>query len=56
MPKNSAAFTCPDCGATFVVDDAMRAALLQSGCVTCGSGIADEAFRQCDSGKRRQHL
>lgn len=46
MPENGAAFTCPDCGETFVTDDSMRAALLRSGCVACGSGVADRAFRR----------
>lgn len=36
--------TCPSCGETLVVDDSMRAALVENGCVVCGGNLSGDAF------------
>jgi transcription initiation factor IIE alpha subunit len=37
-------FVCPDCGETMEVNDSMRAALLENGCVICSASVSDAAF------------
>jgi predicted nucleic acid-binding Zn ribbon protein len=32
-------FVCPECRRSFEVDDAMREALLEAGCVVCGAPV-----------------
>ncbi len=34
-------FVCPECHRSIEVDDAMRAMLLDTGCVVCGAPIAE---------------
>ena len=37
-------FSCPECGETLEVNASMRDALLEFGCVLCGTLVSDEAF------------
>lgn len=37
-------FVCPECGESLSVNDSMRNALIDNGCVICGSSVQDEAF------------
>lgn len=37
-------FTCPDCGESLEVNGAMKDALLEKGCVLCGSAVTADAF------------
>jgi predicted RNA-binding Zn-ribbon protein involved in translation (DUF1610 family) len=37
-------FVCPECTEQIAVDESMRTALLDSGCVVCGSTIPATAF------------
>ncbi len=39
-------FHCPDCGEELVVNDAMKEALVERGCVICTADIDDDAFDQ----------
>jgi transcription initiation factor IIE alpha subunit len=34
-------FVCPECRRSIEVDDAMRAMLLETGCVVCGAPITE---------------
>lgn len=37
-------FVCPECTEEIAVDEPMRTALLESGCVACGSAVPTAAF------------
>jgi hypothetical protein len=37
-------FTCPNCPATFAVDEPARAELIAVGCVNCGAPVSEAAF------------
>jgi predicted RNA-binding Zn-ribbon protein involved in translation (DUF1610 family) len=37
-------FGCPACGETLTVNDSMRVALIENGCVVCGTGLTADAF------------
>ncbi|WP_251343478.1 DUF7560 family zinc ribbon protein [Haloplanus halophilus] len=37
-------FHCPDCGESMAVNAPMREALLEHGCVVCGSAVSRNAF------------
>mgnify|MGYP000748812417 CR=1 FL=1 len=43
-PTEEFTFVCPACGESLDVNDSMRTALLEKGCVICGSTVSDEAF------------
>ncbi|MFB6107561.1 MAG: hypothetical protein ABEJ82_01815 [Haloplanus sp.] len=38
-------FVCPVCSESMSVSDAMQAALVEHGCVVCGSAVPLTAFR-----------
>lgn len=42
-------FHCPDCGEAMTVNESMRDALLDHGCVVCGSTVSTAAFSPADS-------
>lgn len=47
-------FVCPACGESLEVNDAMREALVEKGCVVCGASLTTDAFTPCatsDSGE-----
>lgn len=37
-------FVCPECGESMMVNDSMRDALVENGCVVCGSQVSASAF------------
>jgi predicted RNA-binding Zn-ribbon protein involved in translation (DUF1610 family) len=37
-------FHCPDCGEAMTVNESMRDALLDHGCVVCGTALSSSAF------------
>lgn len=37
-------FVCPSCGESLTVNNSMRDALLDNGCVICGAGVSNAAF------------
>jgi predicted RNA-binding Zn-ribbon protein involved in translation (DUF1610 family) len=37
-------FHCPDCGEAMSVNEPMRDALLDHGCVVCGTSVSASAF------------
>lgn len=37
-------FVCPDCAEQLVVNESMKVALLERGCVICGVDLSDEDF------------
>jgi len=37
-------FVCPECEGTITVDPPVRRALVEHGCVLCGTGVPSEAF------------
>lgn len=37
-------YDCPVCAESIAVNEAMREALIEHGCVSCGSALTDEAF------------
>lgn len=37
-------FVCPECGETLEVNDSMREALIEEGCVICGGSLSSDAF------------
>jgi predicted RNA-binding Zn-ribbon protein involved in translation (DUF1610 family) len=37
-------FHCPDCGEDMSVNEPMRDALLDQGCVVCGTAVSASAF------------
>jgi transcription initiation factor IIE alpha subunit len=39
--RSTHTFVCPECRRSFEVDDAMRATLLETGCVVCGAPITE---------------
>ncbi|MHB9288857.1 hypothetical protein ACKVMT_17655 [Halobacteriales archaeon Cl-PHB] len=43
-PSEEFTFVCPACGESLDVNDSMRTALLDKGCVICGSSVGEEAF------------
>jgi len=45
-------FACPECGESLAVNAAMRDALLERGCVVCGSSVTDAAFSKDSSTTR----
>lgn len=42
-------FVCPECGESLVVNDSMREALIEQGCVVCGAPLTAEAFSRGSS-------
>jgi len=43
-PSEDIVFVCPDCGEFMMVNPAMRDALVENGCVVCGSPVPEDAF------------
>jgi predicted RNA-binding Zn-ribbon protein involved in translation (DUF1610 family) len=41
-------FHCPDCGEAMTVNESMRDALLDHGCVVCGTTLSSSAFSHDD--------
>jgi transcription initiation factor IIE alpha subunit len=39
-------FVCPACDEELAVDDAMKDALLEHGCVVCGTTVTADAFSE----------
>lgn len=39
-------FVCPGCGECLVVNDAMKDALIENGCVVCGTDVSARAFSE----------
>lgn len=39
-------FVCPECEEQIAVNEAMRTAIIDSGCVICGSEISSAAFTE----------
>ncbi|SEK28990.1 DUF7560 family zinc ribbon protein [Haloferax larsenii] len=37
-------FECPDCGESMMVNASMRDALIDNGCVICGSTVSQQSF------------
>lgn len=37
-------FVCPDCAQSITVNASMREALVDNGCVVCGSGVSEDDF------------
>lgn len=37
-------FVCPECAESILVNESMRDALLDNGCVVCGSSVSRQAF------------
>lgn len=37
-------FLCPECGESLEVNDSMKEALVEKGCVVCGASVTAEAF------------
>lgn len=37
-------FVCPECAEQLVVNESMKHALLEKGCVICGAELSDEDF------------
>ena len=37
-------FVCPECAESMLVNDSMRDALIDYGCVICGSDVRQQAF------------
>lgn len=45
MGKNSEyVFVCPGCLESITVNESMKNAILNEGCVLCGTGVSPEAF------------
>ena len=40
--RSTHTFVCPECRRSIEVDDAMRATLLETGCVVCGAPVTEE--------------
>lgn len=38
------AFDCPECGEDLEVNEPMKAALIERGCVICGATVSSDAF------------
>lgn len=41
-------FSCPECGESMEVNESMKDALIENGCVICGAPITDDEFRRTD--------
>lgn len=39
-------FVCPGCGESLAVNDSMKEALIDNGCVICGTAISSVAFSE----------
>ncbi|MFK5603544.1 MULTISPECIES: hypothetical protein [unclassified Haloferax] len=37
-------FVCPECAESMLVNDSMRDALLENGCVVCSAALTTDAF------------
>ncbi|MDG5774876.1 hypothetical protein VB773_15450 [Haloarculaceae archaeon H-GB2-1] len=37
-------FVCPDCGESLAVNESMRDALIENGCVICGTPVSVDEF------------
>lgn len=37
-------FVCPECAESMVVNESMREALIEHGCVICSSSVSTQAF------------
>lgn len=37
-------FVCPECAEDLEVNDSMKEALIDNGCVICGASVSEEAF------------
>jgi predicted RNA-binding Zn-ribbon protein involved in translation (DUF1610 family) len=42
-------FVCPECAESMDVNDSMRHALLENGCVICGASLTESAFTRTES-------
>ncbi|MFB6172563.1 MAG: hypothetical protein ABEJ23_08510 [Haloarculaceae archaeon] len=40
-------FVCPGCGESLSVNHSMKEALIDNGCVICGTVVSDSAFSEC---------
>lgn len=40
-------FDCPACGESLEVNDSMKRALIEQGCVICGAPVTTAAFTEC---------
>ncbi|MGM0591632.1 MAG: DUF7560 family zinc ribbon protein [Halobacteriota archaeon] len=40
-------FVCPECGESLMVNGPMKDALIDKGCVVCGSDVSGNAFSCC---------
>lgn len=40
-------FVCPGCGESLAVNVAMKEALIDNGCVICGTDVSSGAFSEC---------
>lgn len=45
-PGDDYTFVCPVCGESMSVNAPMRDALIENGCVICGSSVSTDAFKQ----------
>lgn len=43
-------FVCPECTQRIEVNESMRAALIENGCVVCGAGLTEAAFSSSGDG------
>lgn len=46
-------FVCPECGETLAVNDSMKEALIEQGCVICGGSLTAAAFSSVTSADSR---
>lgn len=46
-------FVCPECEETLEVNDSMKDALLERGCVICGASVTADAFTEVTSADSR---
>ena len=47
-------FVCPECEESIAVDDPMKDALVENGCVVCGSPVTPAAFTSGSTGNGRR--
>ncbi|AGB36799.1 DUF7560 family zinc ribbon protein [Natronococcus occultus] len=45
-PPETVCFVCPACTRSIEVTESVREALIESGCVICGTDVDDDAFDQ----------
>ena len=46
-------FVCPECDETLEVNDSMKDALIEEGCVICGGPLTSDAFTAVSSADSR---